>query len=118
MAKEPHRIYGYLPFRVNPRKVHRPWSDACRLAQGKDALIRWRALFEPFAKTQGRLPIERCSSFLVWGGQSALAPWVGVGSVGPRPSKRQGYKIMNKEPNPITNDSRGLYKAPQVAPYN
>ena len=30
---------------------------------------------------------------------------------GPRPSKRQGYMIMNKEPNGITNDSRGLYKA-------
>ncbi len=24
-----------------------PWSDACRLAQRRDALIRWRALFEP-----------------------------------------------------------------------
>jgi hypothetical protein len=32
-----------------------PCSDACRLAQGRDALIRWRALFEPFDKTQDRL---------------------------------------------------------------
>lgn len=29
--------------------------DACRLAQGMDALIRWRALFEPFEKSQDRL---------------------------------------------------------------
>ncbi len=28
---------------------------ACRLAQGTDALIRWRALFEPFEKSQDRL---------------------------------------------------------------
>ena len=43
-------------------------------------------------------------------GQSPLAPVEGVGSVGPRPSKRQGNMIMNKELNRITNDSRGLYK--------
>ena len=23
-----------------------PWSDACRLAPGRDALISWRALYE------------------------------------------------------------------------
>ena len=33
----------------------RPCSDAFRLAQGRDALICWRALFEPFDKTQARL---------------------------------------------------------------
>jgi hypothetical protein len=32
--------------------VRLPWSDACRLAQGRDALISWRALFEPFDNTQ------------------------------------------------------------------
>ncbi len=32
------------------------------------------------------------------------------GLVGPRPSKRQGYMIMNKEQNVTTNNARGLYK--------
>ena len=41
-----HRMYGSSPFHVRPEKVPLQWSDACRLAQGKDALISWRALFE------------------------------------------------------------------------
>ena len=28
-------------------KGRSPWSDACRLVEGRDALIPWRALFEP-----------------------------------------------------------------------
>jgi len=32
-----------------------PWSDACRLAQRRDALIRWRALSESCDIAQDRL---------------------------------------------------------------
>jgi hypothetical protein len=39
-------MYGSSPFHVRPEKVPLQWSDACHLAQGKDALISWRALFE------------------------------------------------------------------------
>ena len=38
-----------------PGKGRLPWSDACRLAQGRVALISRRALFGPFDKSQDRL---------------------------------------------------------------
>jgi hypothetical protein len=33
-------------FRCAPEGLRLPGSDACRLAHGRDALMRWRALFE------------------------------------------------------------------------
>ena len=59
-----------------------------------------------YGTSQERFPIERCLPFLAPGGRSVLAPLEGVGSFAPRPSKRQGYMIMNTEQNVTTKYSR------------
>ena len=102
-----HAMLLFAPIDSQIIPCHRSLLGQSLPQRPNDSLALYRS-------SGGRLPIERCSPFLAWGGRSVLAPLEGVGFVGPRPSKRQGYMIMNEKQNGITNDSRGLYKAPRV----
>ncbi len=121
---QPHRCVGHHPFPHDGARllshthamlllapIYSQIIPCHRSLLGQNLPPRPNDSLALYWSSRGRLPIERCSPFLAWGGRSVLAPLEGVGFVGPRPSKRQGCMIMN---NVTTNYSRGLYKATRV----